>query len=79
MRKKLKLSSDSGDSGSKKCKRGYVGTSDGVWQSLETGSQYCVGAFGRNLALVTMKIFSHFIYFIKKFYKFCTFNAICRR
>jgi hypothetical protein len=43
--------------------------------SLEKGGRFCVGAFGRNLASVTMKMFSHLIYFIKKFYKFCTFNA----
>jgi hypothetical protein len=34
MRKKLKLSSEGGDSGSKKCKRGYGDAYDGVWQSL---------------------------------------------
>jgi hypothetical protein len=34
MQKKLKLSCDSGDSGSKKCKRGYGGAYGGVWQSL---------------------------------------------
>jgi hypothetical protein len=45
--------------------------------SLESSSQFCVGAFGRNLASVTVKMFSHIVYFIKKFYKFCTFNAIC--
>jgi hypothetical protein len=28
----LKLSSDGGDSDSKKCKRGYVGAYGGVWQ-----------------------------------------------
>jgi hypothetical protein len=34
MRKKLKLSSDGGDSGSKKCERGYGGAYGGVWRSL---------------------------------------------
>jgi hypothetical protein len=34
LRKKLKLSSDGGDSGSKKYKRGYGGADDGVWQNL---------------------------------------------
>jgi hypothetical protein len=34
MRKKLKLSSDGGDSGSKKCKRGYDGAYGGIWRSL---------------------------------------------
>jgi hypothetical protein len=46
MWKQLKFSSD-GNSASKKCKRGY----GGVWLStfggsLESGSQFCVGAFG---------------------------------
>jgi hypothetical protein len=34
MRNKLKLSSDGGDFGRKKCKRGYGGAYGGVWQSL---------------------------------------------
>jgi hypothetical protein len=34
MRKKMKLSSDGSDSGSKKCKRGYGGANGGVWWSL---------------------------------------------
>jgi hypothetical protein len=34
MRKKLKLSSDDGDSGSKKCQRGNGGTCGVVWRSL---------------------------------------------
>jgi hypothetical protein len=46
--------------------------------SLESGSRFCVGPIGRNVASVTMKIFSHLIYFIKTFYKYCTFNAICK-
>jgi hypothetical protein len=46
--------------------------------SLESGGRFCVGAFGRNLASVAVKMFSHSIYFIKKFYKFCTFSAICK-
>jgi hypothetical protein len=36
--------------------------------SLESGGRFCVGAFGRNLASVAVKIFSHLIYLIKKFY-----------
>jgi hypothetical protein len=48
------------------------------FRSLESGGWFCVGAFGRNLASVTMKMFSHLIHFIKKFYKFCTFNTICK-
>jgi hypothetical protein len=46
--------------------------------SLESGGRFCVGAFGRNLASVAVKMFSHLIYFIKKFDKFCTLNAVCR-
>jgi hypothetical protein len=46
--------------------------------SLESGGRFCVGAFGRNLVSVTMKKFSHLIYFIKKFYKLCTFQGICK-
>jgi hypothetical protein len=34
-------------------------------------------AFGRNLASVAVKMFSHVTNFIKKFYK-CTFSAICK-
>jgi hypothetical protein len=47
-------------------------------RSLESGDLFCVGAFGRNLASVAVKMFSLLIYFIKKFYKFCTFNMICK-
>jgi hypothetical protein len=46
--------------------------------SLESSGRFCVGAFGRNLASVAVKMFSHLIYFMKKFYKFCTFNTICK-
>jgi hypothetical protein len=46
--------------------------------SLESGGRFCVGAFGRNLASVVLKMFSHLIYFIKNFYKLCTFSAICK-
>jgi hypothetical protein len=67
---KIEISSDGGDSGSKKCKRGYGGAHGGVWLSLESGGRFCIGAFGRNLASVAVKMFSHLIYFIKKFYKF---------
>jgi hypothetical protein len=46
-------------------------------RGLESDS-FAFGAFGRNLASVAVKMFSHLIYFIKKFYKFCTFNVICK-
>jgi hypothetical protein len=58
MRKKLKLSSESGGSGSEKCIRRYGGAYGGVWRSLflVSGGRFCVGAFGRNLASVAVKI-----------------------
>jgi hypothetical protein len=31
--------------------------------SLESGGRFCVGAFGRNLASVAVKMFSHLIQF----------------
>jgi hypothetical protein len=37
--------------------------------SLESG-RFCVCAFGRNLASIAVKTFSHLNYFIKTFYKF---------
>jgi hypothetical protein len=76
MRKKMKLHSDGGNSGSNKYKRGYGGSYGGVWRCPDVGGLFCVGAFGRNLGSVTVKMFSPLIYFIKKFCKCCTFNAI---
>jgi hypothetical protein len=52
--------------------------SGGVCVLCELGGRFCVGAFGRNLASVAVKMFLHEIYVVKKFYKFCTFNAICK-
>jgi hypothetical protein len=46
--------------------------------SLESGGRFYVGALGRNLASVTVKLLSHLIYIIKKFYKLHTFTAICK-
>jgi hypothetical protein len=46
--------------------------------SPKSGCRFYVGAFGRNLASVAVKMFSHLIYFIKKFYRFFTFDAICK-
>jgi hypothetical protein len=85
MRKKLKLSSDGGESGSKKYRRGCGGTYGGVWGSLrlaglwslESGGRFCIGTFYRNLASFAVKLFPHLIYLIKKFYR-CTLNAICK-
>jgi hypothetical protein len=46
-----------------------------VW-SLELGGRIYVGACGRSMASVTVKMFSHRIYFIKTFHKFYTFSGI---
>jgi hypothetical protein len=43
--------------------------------SLESGCR--VVAFGRNVALVAVEMFSHLISFLKEMYRFNTFNAIC--
>jgi hypothetical protein len=37
--------------------------------SLESGGQLCVDAFDMNHTSVTVKMFSHLFYFIKKFYR----------
>jgi hypothetical protein len=42
---------------------------------LESSGRFCVGEFGGNLALVAARMSSHLIYFVKKLYKFCGFNA----
>jgi hypothetical protein len=78
MQKKSKLGSDDGDSGSKKCERGYGGAYSELWRSLrlarvcglESGGRFCVGAFGRNLASVAVKMFSHLIYLRRNFINF---------
>jgi hypothetical protein len=44
--------------------------------SLESGGWFCVVPFGRNLASFDAKMSTNLIYFTKKLYKFCTFNAI---
>jgi hypothetical protein len=54
VQKKLKMSSDVGDCGSKKYERGYGGAYGGVWQSLRLAEV----AFGTNLTSVTVKMFS---------------------
>lgn len=63
----MKLNSDVGDSGSKKCKGSYGGAYGGIWQSPETGAKFCVGA-----GIWLQRCF-HI-----QFYKFCTCNAICK-
>jgi hypothetical protein len=75
-RKKLTLNSDCGDFGSKKCKWGYDGASGGDWQSLTLigvwsyAVDFQVGTFGRKVASVALNMFSNWIYFREKFYKF---------
>jgi hypothetical protein len=61
-RGKIEKGSDSGDCGSKKCRRGYGWdwSKPGVW--LESGSRFCVGAVGRNLSSVTVKMFIFNLY-----------------
>jgi hypothetical protein len=44
----------------------------------ESGGRFCVGAFGRDLVSVVLRMYSHLMYFMKKFYKSCTFNSICK-
>jgi hypothetical protein len=45
--------------------------------SVKTGCRFCIGAFGRSLASVTVKTFPHVIQLTQIYHKFCTFNAIC--
>jgi hypothetical protein len=46
--------------------------------SLQSGGRFRVGAFGRNLASVAMKMFSRVIRFVNRFYEFCIFNAVLK-
>jgi hypothetical protein len=46
--------------------------------SLDSDGRFCVGAFGRYLASVAVKMFSRLIYFTKTFYKCYTFNTLCK-
>jgi hypothetical protein len=55
--KKLKLCSEGGSCGTIKCARGS--TYGGVWRSLVSGGRLRTAAFGRNLASVAVKMFSH--------------------
>jgi hypothetical protein len=54
-----------------------------VWLSLESGGRFCVGAFGRNMASVEIKMFTNFIHFIRRFvnlefqYDFYTAATAC--
>jgi hypothetical protein len=60
MRKILKVIFDGGDYGSKNANEAVVGSA--FCGSLESGGRFCVGAFGRNLVSVAVKMFSHLIY-----------------
>jgi hypothetical protein len=51
MRKTLKLSSDGGTSGGKKCKRGYGGACGGVWRSL-----HLAGVFSQAVGFVLVHL-----------------------
>jgi hypothetical protein len=51
MRKKFKLSSDGGDSGSKKCKRGYGRAYRGVWLTLRL-----VGVWSQAVGFVLVRL-----------------------
>jgi hypothetical protein len=51
---------------------GGVGIWAGVWK-LESGGWFCVDAFGRNLALVAVKMFLHLVSLTKTFYVFSAF------
>jgi hypothetical protein len=80
MRKEFNVSSDSGDSGNKNTNMAVVALmvgSDEGW-SVKLGGRFCFSAFGRNLASVTVKLFSHLIYVIMKFYIYYTYRAICK-
>jgi hypothetical protein len=79
-----KLSFGGGDSGSNKRKRGYGDANGGVWRSLSLAGVWsqAAGFVLVHLAGIWLqspwRFFSHLIDFIKKFYKCCIFNAICK-
>jgi hypothetical protein len=64
MRKNLKLSSDGGDYGSKKCKEDAVAPMVASGWSLESDGRFCVG---RDLASVTVKMLAYLICFLRTF------------
>jgi hypothetical protein len=66
----------------RKCKQGYGGIwrslkLSGIW-SLKSDGRLCVAVFGRNLALVALKMLPHLMSFMKKLYNFCTSYTICK-
>jgi hypothetical protein len=38
-------------------------------RGLESGGRYCVGALGRTLTSISVKMFPHLIYSVRKFIK----------
>jgi hypothetical protein len=71
----MKLRSDGGDSGSKKCKRGYGGAYGVVWRSLHVAGFWsqAVGFVLVRLAgicLVSVKVFLYLIYFQRNLINF---------
>jgi hypothetical protein len=65
MTKQLHSRSDRGDSGSRKCKRGYDGAYGDVWRGLGFGFNRCEDVYTFDLV-------------IEQFYKCYSFNAICK-
>jgi hypothetical protein len=53
------------------CNRGYA-----FGGSMESGGRFYVIALNRNLALVSVKMFSHSVLFTEKFCTFCSINTI---
>jgi hypothetical protein len=82
MRKKLKLSSDGGNSGSKVWKRSYGGDNGGEWRLLLVGVWSQAAGFVLG-CLVEIDFSRHkdgfpfYVFFVNKFYKFWISNAIC--
>jgi hypothetical protein len=58
--KKKRLSSDRGESGSKKYYKICVHAYGGAWRSPESGSRFCVGAFATNMISIAVKMFFTF-------------------
>jgi hypothetical protein len=49
-----------------------------LYGSLATGGRLRVGGSGKNVANITVKMSSHPIYLIQKFYKLNAFYEICK-
>jgi hypothetical protein len=76
-----KLSSDGGDSGSKKWRRLWWGLQEtafcGIWKYGVRRSVLCCHVWQES-GVSRHEDFFSFNYIIKKFYKYCTFNVICK-